>query len=139
LDVLETEDECIKAVRLFQDIVTGQFLAKDYEENLENEAPNVPNDCPIHWTMIELANTPTINFTTSAFHVTESGEVRKLAAARKAKSRAVLQVESILDTIGSPPKVALAVATALRRSKRQDIGKALGIVASSDVTRRVAD
>jgi hypothetical protein len=34
---------------------------------------------------------------------------------------------------------ALAVATALRRPERQDIGKALRIVASSDVTRRVAD
>jgi hypothetical protein len=45
----------------------------------------------------------------------------------------------MLDEIGSPPQVALAVATALTRPKRQDIGKALGIVASSDETRRVAD
>jgi hypothetical protein len=139
MDALDTEEECIRAVNRIGDIVTGKFLAEDYEENLENEAPTVPNSHPICRTVIELPNTPTIDFTTNTFHVRESGEVRKPAAARQAKLRAVLKVNSILDMIGSPPQVALAVATALRRPERQDIGKALGIVESSDVSRRVAD
>jgi hypothetical protein len=64
----------------------------------------------------------------------------KPAATRQAKSRAVQQVKSVLDMIiGSPPQQALALATALTRPERQDIGKALGIVASSDQTRRVAN
>jgi hypothetical protein len=99
----------------------------------------MPNGHPICRTVIELPNTPTIDFTTNAFHLTSSEEVRKPAAARQAKSRAVLQVESILDKIGSPAQVALAVATTLRRPEQQDIGKALGIVASNHVSRRVAD
>jgi hypothetical protein len=139
MDALDTEEECIRAVNRIGDIVTGKFLAKDYEENLENEAPTMPNGRPICRTIIELPNTPTIDFTTNAFNLTELGEVRKPAVARKAKSRAVLRAESVLDKIGSPPQVALAVATALRRPERQDIGKALGIVASNDVSRRVAD
>jgi hypothetical protein len=85
MDTLDTEEECMRAVKRIGDIVTGKFLAKDYEENLENEAPNMPNGHPIRRTAIELANTPTINFTTSAFYVTKLGEVRKPSAARKAK------------------------------------------------------
>jgi hypothetical protein len=136
MDVLKTEDECIRAVNRIRDIITGKYLTEDYEDTLENEAPN---GRPIRKTVIELPNTPTIDFTTDAFSVTKSGEERKPDAARKAKSRAVLRVGSVLDKIGSPPQVALAVATALRRPERQDIGKALGIVESSDESRRVAD
>jgi hypothetical protein len=67
------------------------------------------------------------------------GEIRKPDATGKAKSRAFQQVKSVLGLIGSPPQQALAVSTALTRSEQQDIGKALGIVASSDQTRQVAD
>jgi hypothetical protein len=95
--------------------------------------PQCPiNGRPIGRTVIELPNTPAIDFTTSAFFVNKWGEIRKPDAARQAKSRAVQQVISVLDTIESPPQVALAVATALMKPERQDIGKALGIVASSD-------
>jgi hypothetical protein len=40
MDSLDTEEECIRVVKRIGDIVTGKFLAKDYEENLENEASN---------------------------------------------------------------------------------------------------
>jgi hypothetical protein len=81
MDALDMEEECIRAVKRIRDIVTGKFLAKDYEENLENEASNVPNGHPIGRIVIELPNTPTIDFTTSAFFVNKWGEIRKPDAA----------------------------------------------------------
>jgi hypothetical protein len=37
MDALDTEEECMRAVKRIGDIVTGKFLAEDYEENLEQE------------------------------------------------------------------------------------------------------
>jgi hypothetical protein len=81
MDALDMEEECIRAIKRIRDIITGKFLAKDYEENLENEASNVPNGHPISRIVIELPNTPTIDFTTSAFFANKWGEIRKPDAA----------------------------------------------------------
>jgi hypothetical protein len=137
LAYMKTDEETTAAGNAFMDIVTMQFMA---EEHGNRENPVSMLSPVVIQRVQELPNTPTIDVTKKAFYINPStGETRKGSTARMAKKRSVEGVEIVLDKIGTPAQQALALATVLQKPERQAVGKALGVVISTDMTRRVAD
>ena len=135
---LETEEECTAAGTALMEVVSGKFQTNDgSKDNPLSTTPSLAKKPPL---VMELPNTPTIDFTKKAFETHKlTGEPVLDSTARKNKSRAVTRIETAIVKAGTPAQQALAVATALWKPDNQPVGKALGLVVNNNQTRRVAD